>query len=274
MTDSSIFTVAPALIDLLALPAGDAPRYGLISDGVFEYEGVVQRRAGADSLVVFLPAALMDDPAARRHPSIPRWTWGAELSASYLALSDCALPDELCVGSWFQGNAAHFGADTLAAHIAAVAEAWSIPQSRIVLYGSSMGGFGALMIGARLPEAYVIAEVPQTNLATYSNRAAIEMITQPIYGQSVDRVALQEPDRINVLNRFRRLGAVPRMTIVHDHSDKSGLNQVYPLIGDMLDLIRQRLIVTEHFNTVFTHGRGHVALPLEHGKRLIQAVIG
>ena len=273
MTPVDLFRPPPVRQDLTEAEPGLPPQHVLVSDGTFEYEAVFQRRSDSRSLLVFLPAALMDDPAQRKLPSIPRWRWGQDFNASYISLSDCPLAEPLCVGSWFQGNPTSFAADTLASWIEAIAHSWGVPTDRVIIYGSSMGGFGALMIGARLPASHVVAEVPQTDLLTYGNQAAIGLASSQAYGEPIERIALQMPDRVNVVSRFRRLGAVPNITLIHDHDDRSGVTQIYPFLRGLFDAIQTGGMSTPEIKVLFTRGRGHVALPFEEAKPIINRIL-
>lgn len=121
-----------------------------------------------DILTVLFQGAV--DRAKVRLPIFLRWRYQIELGLGpTLALADPTLDlsGAMRLG-WYLGTE-H---DDLVPHLSTVIRraADSLGVRHIVLAGSSGGGFAALQVASRLPEAVVVAMSPQTDLRQYSRR--------------------------------------------------------------------------------------------------------
>jgi pimeloyl-ACP methyl ester carboxylesterase len=188
-------------------------------------------------------------------------------------LDDPTITDTDLVGGWFQGTRDKWGIDAAAEVIAAVAGQQGVPLSRILLYGSSIGGFSGLMLAARLRGAYAIAEVPQTDLRIYPYMRHIRSMAELVYGSpDVQSVAEQFIGRFSVLERWRMEGIVPRCHIIHEVSDEPhGSSQFTPFATQ---IIANNMA---HINNVtfeiLNRGCGHAALSLDLALPRIKAAL-
>ncbi|MDI3242494.1 hypothetical protein QK292_13155 [Arthrobacter sp. AL08] len=92
----------------------------------------------------------------------------------------------------------------------------------VTLYGSSMGGFGALMIAASLPGARAVAEVPQLDLLQYPDPEALADVERlALAGTSLRNIEDKHPERVNVLARFRHSGRIPPFTLITNRADSA-----------------------------------------------------
>lgn len=213
---------------------------------------------GSPALVVFLPSARGADRTKWQNPQFSRWKWSQHLPVSSLVLDDPTIGNTDLVGGWFQGTREVWAVDAAAEIIAAVARQQSIPAQRILLYGSSLGGFGSLMLASRLRGAYAMAEVPQTDLQTYPFIRHIRSMTEHVYGSAdVASIAQQFPTRFSVLEQWRAEQFVPRCHIIHEASDEPhGSSQFAPFAAQMTGVDAVKL-------EVLSRGCGHAVLPLE-----------
>lgn len=225
------------------------------------------------ALIVFLPSARSADRSKWQNPQFSRWKWTQHVPVSSLVLDDPTIADNDLIGGWFQGTRDKWGIDAAAEVIAAVAQQQRIPESRILLYGSSIGGFASLMLAARLREAYAIAEVPQTDLRTYPFMRHIRSMVELVYGSSdVPTVAAQFLGRFSVLERWQMEGIVPRCHIIHEVSDEPhGSSQFSPFATQMIGahMPQMKNVTIEILN----RGCGHAALTMELALPRIKAAL-
>ena len=174
-----------------------------------------------DTLTVILHGAL--DRARVRLPMFQRLRHQIEMDAGHtLAIADpnLDLASNLGLG-WYLGSETEDIIPGIAASIESVARA--LGAGRIVLAGSSGGGYGALQIGAFIPEATVVAFSPQVDLRNYSPRLA-RLAAELSYGRREVPTEGHLLKRISVIERMRRQRTYPRTVLVtntgdHHHRD-------------------------------------------------------
>lgn len=169
-----------------------------------------------DVLTVLFQGAV--DRAKVRVPIFLRWRYQLELEAGpTLAFADPTLDlsTSLRLG-WYLGTESLDLAPILAETVKTVAE--SLGVRNIVLAGSSGGGFAALQVGAHIPDSFVVAMSPQTDLRRYSPRL-VNAATEPAFGLRKAPESGYLLPRINVIERMRRLKAHPRVVLVSNPGD-------------------------------------------------------
>lgn len=171
-------------------------------------------RPTADSLIVMMPSAVSAARQTKKIPTFSRFTWADSWPESeVLALSDPALPlREGIGGAWF----VHPRVDViklLSSFIADIAAQRNIPLERICLYGSSLGGFGAIAAASLLPGSTAVAEVPQTDVRMWRDDA-VAVIEKEIIGGSIEDLYQKYPERITLIDRIRNSGHVPAVRLI------------------------------------------------------------
>ncbi|MFJ4168478.1 hypothetical protein ACIPY3_03100 [Paenarthrobacter sp. NPDC089714] len=178
--------------------------------------------AAPTKLLCFLPSAQRKD-APPQAPFYPRWSWAAGFPGwDVLSLSDPMLNSapELAA-SWFASSEEDIVSE-LAAFIREFCDRRGISVADVVLYGSSMGGFGALMVAAELKVARAVAEVPQLDLLLYPDKdALVDVEKMALHGRSLTSLAEEHPERTNVYERMVSTGALPPLTIVTNRGDSA-----------------------------------------------------
>lgn len=133
-------------------------------------------RTRPKSIVVLFPSALNPNRGNRNRRIFVRSTWAKEWPhAEVICFSDPALDlDSRLNGAWF----IHPSVDiirVLADIIRDIASEHSIAEENMVFYGSSLGGFGALMAAACFSEVHAVAEVPQLDFRLWQRRAVLDV---------------------------------------------------------------------------------------------------
>lgn len=129
-----------------------------------------------DRLFVLLSGAR--NPESHALPKFDRWSWQAKFPGAMLCISDPTLyVDErhLRIG-WYVGTKDHDWMDGMARLVRAVAARIGLPTAKVVTYGSSAGGFGSLVLAARLGDATAVAINPQTNALHYFENDVKRMV--------------------------------------------------------------------------------------------------
>lgn len=178
-------------------------------DGV-DFYFVFRERAGANNLFVLLAGAI---PPHRNYPHFQRWSWEDVFPGHILSLSDptVALNKKLRVG-WYLGTKDKDYIDLTAKLVKAVARKLNLPNERIVIYGSSAGGFAAIRLAPRFPGSVACAVNPQVDLSDYKDNQ-LNIILDAAY----DKKRLKdivEPTR-RKFSLIEELNAAPPCKIVY-----------------------------------------------------------
>jgi len=189
-----------------------------------------------------------------------RWSW-AEIFTDYnvISISDPALYLAGLSGTWFQSSDGSFLPE-IAEILAEVLSTLRADKQNTLLYGSSQGGFGALMCGSMLPGSMVVAEVPQINLEKYPHKSHMLKIIDKIYDGDKDTFYSQSNrENIDVLACINKNKFIPRFLLITNPSDEgfSGHSQFVQNISaiDTIEVPKDYLLVVN--NEVV----GHKPLP-------------
>lgn len=126
-----------------------------------------------NGVVIFMPSA-KSLSAKNLKPYYPRIKWSSSLAdycVIYVAdpFDGCSYVDEFN-GSWFLSPTG-FSSLPIIAHL--IKNIIPLDTKNIFVYGSSMGGFGALYLGSLIGAKGVIAECPQIDLRKYPNSKSV-----------------------------------------------------------------------------------------------------
>ncbi len=174
----------------------------------------------AEHLICLFPSAQQAN-IERLNPVFHRWTWAYQLEKAHtISLSDPALHESTLHANWFQSKAGHDYFRITADFIKILASKLSIEPNKIVLYGSSMGGFGALMSGAHIPESLVIAEVPQIDLRKYYISSSLRQLEETHFNKCpINNFYTKRKEQINVIDRFIEQRSMPSIEIITNDAD-------------------------------------------------------
>lgn len=192
---------------------------GMTSDGL-PVEAFVKFAEAPKHLLCLLPSA-QPRSVAPQIPFFPRWSWASGFDEwDVVSLSDPMLhaAPELHA-SWFVSTTTDITKE-LAVFLKELCVRREIQADMVTLYGSSMGGYGALMIAASLPGSRAIAEVPQLDLLEYPDAQALKDVERlALGGTTLKEIENQFPERVNVLARFRHSDYIPPLSIITNRAD-------------------------------------------------------
>lgn len=247
------------------------------------FELLVKSIHSPKNIIVFGQSAL----STRLNLPLPvyhRWTWFNDFPESVcVALNDPTLYlNDSILGGWFQGTSDHFYMEDGAKIVGKIANYFGINNSKIFFYGSSAGGFSSLMMAAQLHGASAIAEIPQTNMARYHVLSALNNLSRHCYnGVPIQEILNLYPERISVLEQFKKLGHIPNIMYLQNVSDTLHLeNHLFPFIFGLDKLLSDEKFknsesrrIIEFYQGRTEKGDGHVAAPRKFTIRAIKTAI-
>ena len=233
---------------------------------------VVTRNRPA-GVICFLPGARAR-LSPRRIPFLHRWSWHTDLEDyDVIAMGDPSVGvDERLLGGWFMHSEVDIIAG-LAGFLDQLVAVLGHDATRLTIYGSSLGGFGAIALASHLPGSRAVAEIPQIDVARWPIRSARILLEEVLTQEPLAKFRERFPERVDLLDRLRFVGLVPPITLVTNHEDHSYADQ-HGFVRDARSLARelpsmgtQRLV---HADGVL----GHKALPKDLALALIRTADG
>lgn len=217
---------------------------------------------GSENLICFLPA-VRSKPI---YPYFPRINWAEKLREfDCLYLSDPfqnEAPYQGAGGSWFISQN---GVSVLGEISEILSRFFDEKKYRnIIFYGSSMGGYAAIVLGAMRPCSYVIAECPQLYLEKHPG--SLEVLNK--FCDVEKRQAL--PSAAEMLKTASNNTVVITLNIYDHHL----IDHAWPLMAGLRgikdELSLKKLDVRVYMDNAYA--KGHTALKFEDASRLIQEV--
>ena len=183
-----------------ALVDGNSRAY-LIRGKYWDYPCIYYPKV-SDSLFVMMPSAI--DRSKISLPSFSRWTWAKDLPGSVLCLADPTLElDKALRLGWLIGDKTRCATKDIAEFIMDLAQKKGIPREKIVIYGSSAGGFSALALAAYIEGSVAVAINAQTDALSYNVAEQVDLVRKACFeDMSSDAVRENFPDRVDMVSRW------------------------------------------------------------------------
>ena len=216
----------------------------------------------SNTLLVFLPAVNGKDI----YPYYPRRSWGTELSKKYhvLYISDPYQPlSEYSepMGSWFISPEGVSTIETLAEKIKLFMI--DISVENVIFYGSSMGGYAAIILSSLIKDSKAIAECPQLYL---NKHPGSRFVCENILHNDIPQYSI-EP-----LN-FLKNGQQRYVNISCSIFDRHFELHILPFLEDCkTELTSKEISVSVNIYNDSSYKKGHVALRKEDAFSLLKTV--
>lgn len=224
-------------------------------------------RTDTEGMVFLMPSALYGPPEKRVAPIFTRSTWADEWPEhQVVAITDPALDLHPGIdGAWFI-HPEHDVIMAISDLAGRIASRFSIPHHRVVFYGSSLGGFGAVGAAAHLPGARAVAEIPQIDVRRWLSKAK-KNIEDHILGCSLNHFYKTHPEQISLKDRIIKAGRVPSFKLITNPSDLCADDQA-DLFSWVQDCDLERGGPVEFIQS--TEREGHIMLPKDSAVPYVQ----
>lgn len=238
-----------------------------------QVEGILQYRKSSENVIVFLPSA-QDRSQPPKIPVFHRWSWANEFpNSTIITLTDPALYRTGGHASWFlasEYNIDHI--EVLSDFLETILLKIGLKGFRVYLYGSSMGGFGALMMSAHVANSHAVAEVPQLDLRTYPYASVKKGLKDNILSMKLEEFYINQPHKISVLSRFLKVGKIPSFTLITNSADDE-FDKHHAFINILSETSELVTSVGCWSLVVWPEPIGHAPLSRMHGVGLIKNAI-
>lgn len=243
----------------------------VMKDGV-PYEYLIHRKKSSDKLIVFHNGAVAQGNVTV--PVFQRHSWSGMLETSSVFCMDPTLyvSRYLQLG-WGVGKNETYYLENSSMILKQVIRKMGIRLEDTVLYGSSAGGYLAILMGIYLKGAKVVADNAQLDVRNWIFRDALDSVLTFCF----DHVgtALDYRERFSILDAFEKHGYVPPIYLhVNLCSEADNETQLVPFLQQAG---KMRGIGEYHEIQVILHlepEKGHDGLGMEEAVRFLYQVLG
>jgi len=153
---------------------------------------------GYDKLIIMLNGAINRDIA--KFPIFQRSSWAEEIQANLLFIDDPTVNESnnLKIG-WYLGSSQENAQYIIVNFLKSFFDFLNFDKKEIYIFGSSAGGFAALMLGIHLG-INIIVNNTQTVILNYSQSFVDQLINEAFDNMPKEEFKEKYKNRINVLN--------------------------------------------------------------------------
>lgn len=231
--------------------------YKLKIDEILSLSDLYRVHNNTDKIIVFFNGAINGD--LNNDPTFMRWSWANENNLSFICFDDpivsCTQQTNL---GWYIGTSNHDIQEFINDILEHIIKSLKISPKNIIFYGSSGGGFAAMMAAIRLRGSVAVVSNPQTNIFKYYKTASQRFIKSFFENEDVSSNS-SIYYRFSVSDAIKKYNYIPAILYIQNIQDKFHLERhLLPLqqyifetflsIGDYPNKI--------HFN-FFNDSRGH-----------------
>ena len=224
------------------------------------------------ALFVLMPSAV--DRKRMPLPAFNRWTWAKEgvFPGNILCISDPTLDlhDDLALG-WCLGNSKSCVTKELAGFVIALAKSMDIPNDKIVIYGSSAGGFAALALSSLIDGSTAIAINAQTEAFSYSITSQVELVSKSCFSMPKESARNTFRDRLDMTARWSTVECsrvILLQNILDDHHYDVHFKPFWSSLGGEPD-VEGLSASGRHLAWVYRQEGGHVPETIDMARKVI-----
>lgn len=201
----------------------------IVNKANIKYEFLVRKTNKSDKLVIFGSGAY--DFNKIKLPVFQRFSWVNDFEENLIFYNDPTLYIGEVSLAWGYGSEDEHYLEGIGDILQKLLLKININNNNTVIYGSSGGGFMALILATILKGSTAVVNNPQTNIETYY-KTITEKVFKIIYPNITLKEALdRNKDRINVIEYFKKEKYVPPIIYLQNLAcDFDVRNQMLPFL--------------------------------------------
>ncbi|MGL5128236.1 MAG: hypothetical protein ACRC7D_08780 [Aeromonas popoffii] len=201
--------------------------YKLKLDDTLTLSGLYHISKKTDRIVVFFNGATTGALTGRSN--FMRWSWGYKAGISFISFDDPVVScTKLTNLGWYIGTKDIDVQEVINEILQHIIESNNIASNRVVFYGSSGGGFAAIMAAIRLRGSVAVAINPQTNILKYHKKSHEKVINNFFPSDSLlDNPKNKVIERFSTIESIRKSQYIPNILYIQNTQDAFHLNNHY-----------------------------------------------
>ena len=206
-------------------------RFGLcITFNNVKYEFLLNLKENCDKLIVFGSGAYsMSKPRERFGPKFDRWSWDFEYSTIHYNDPTLYLSKDMKAG-WGVGKTDDWYLGNIAKIISIISKKINVFNKNILFFGSSQGGFTAIVLSILIKESKALADIPQFDLFTYWS-FHWENLKKYSFLENDDSIIFEKYGyRTNIIELIKKEKYIPNIVLILDFSVLFDLESIESLM--------------------------------------------
>lgn len=196
-------------------------------------------------------------------PYFQRHSWINDFEDSVIYYNDPTLylGKDLLLG-WGQGTIDRFYIKEIAIVLETLIKKMQVPSKNVVFYGSSGGGFMSLILAGYIKDSVALVNGPQTCLTKW-----LKVPVQKVFDRSYPNMTVQQvmdtfPDRINVINFYKKQKYVPKIYYLQNaYCELDIQDHVIPFIDGLQKMGADCVVNNVKFDFYYKVEPGPAVLP-------------
>ena len=211
------------------------PLYLSVNYNQVSYEFLLNRQQSSDKLVVFGSGAF--NAEKMKPPIFQRYSWMSDFTESTIFYNDPTLYNGSLNLGWGQGTEERFYLEELATILKVILKNMNITNDKTLFYGSSAGGYMSLFLAGFLKGARALVNNPQTIVTNYYQSHVDNMLAVAYPSLSRDEILEKYNERLNVLEFYKKIEFVPKITYIQNIACSHDFNKHYwPFIKGLKEM--------------------------------------
>ncbi len=218
-------------------------------------------KKNSDRLVVFYNGAV--DVEKTPLPVFQRWSWLEKLPYSAMVISDPTIEQIAREKSgkshigWYQGDCDGFVLEQIVEHIKKTIHKLDIEESNVLFYGSSAGGFAALVSASLLQRSKACVINPQVDVLQYHKKHVDKLLAY--LGTDKEETLKKKEHYLDAIKYFERNDNFPQVYYKQNELDQDHYIKHYNYFKDAY--VKRGYEKRLH-SVITSDERGHSAIPL------------
>ena len=231
----------------------DEPVVNKINDWPYPNHFFSYFKSNSTKLVVMLQGAI--DRTKIPLPIFQRWSWSEDIEASVLILNDPTLFGNNFRIGWWQGKEEQYAIPSAGEFIKLVINKLGYSLKDLLFFGSSGGGFSALMMAGHLKGSMAIVNNPQTNILEYREGHVQPFLHTKFRGMSKKEAFDRYPTRFSVSELFKSMNYIPRIVYYQNVKDPFHFENHY--LAFVQQLYESGIDPNEFQSILYADDKGH-----------------
>lgn len=255
-------------------------RFGLIVKiNNVKYEFLITLKSSSDSLFIGASSALPRSYSRdRSKPYFERWSWDYDISTIFFNDPTLYLNENL-IGGWGVGTTNDWYLKNISKIIEYFVDAVNISHDKIMIYGSSAGGFMALALSILIKDSTAVADIPQTILYSEPEKELYrwhwkELVKYCFDNLPEEYIVENFKHRLDILELIKKENYIPNAYLLCDCSVEKDFARYYIPFFVLLDELPFENNSNYIKLVIMGNNKGHARLDKKENINLVNIING
>ena len=177
----------------------------------------------SEKLYIFCPGYL--ERKKFSHPYFQRMSWLEKIDASGIIITDptLSLHDDIGI-AWFQGSKEKFAIPLIVRILDKFRTFIKVERRKVLVVGSSAGGFASLMMSCLMKGACCVVNNPQTDVLMFRENITSQMLARCYPNMTIEEIKRHFTPRLSAASYFIANKHIPKCLYIQNIADTEHYN--------------------------------------------------